>query len=90
MMRATLALFAPALALFAALALSACVTSPKPQPPPAAVCAPFRAWSDADLKSLGQALAPIPEGSPIMRMALDWRRYYGDAKACASVGGARP
>jgi hypothetical protein len=78
------------LILCAALALSACATSPNPQPTTAPVCAPFRAWSDDDLKSLGQALAPIPEGSPIMRMALDWRRYYGDAKACASAGGARP
>ena len=35
--------------------------------------------------ALANALAPIPDNSIIMRMALDWRRYYGDAKACASA-----
>ena len=64
----------------AALPLPAPVSAPAPQ----LVCPPFRAWSDADLKALGQTLAPIPENSLIMRMALDWRRYYGDAKACAT------
>lgn len=76
------------LALAAALSLAACHSVPAPvlmQDAPAAVCAPLRVWSEADLKALAQALKPIPEDSIIMRMALDWRRYYGDAKAC---GGA--
>ena len=46
------------------------------------VCIPFRPWNDADLKILAGTLAAIPPASPVMRMALDWRRYYGDAKAC--------
>ena len=66
----------------AALVLAGCGTTPAPAP--ASVCAPFRAWSDADMKALARALAPVPEDSVIMRMALDWRRYYGDAKACAA------
>jgi hypothetical protein len=75
-----------AILVCAALALAGCATAPVPMPAPAPqpVCAPFRAWSDADLKALGKALAPIPEDSVIMRMALDWRRYYGDAKSCAA------
>jgi hypothetical protein len=74
----------------AALALAGCGTTPAPVASPVtatapqAVCAPFRAWSDADLKALAEALKPVPEDSIIMRMALDWRRYYGDAKGCAS------
>jgi hypothetical protein len=77
-----------ALVLGAMLSLAACHGVPAPvlmQDAPAPVCAPFRAWSDADLKALAQALKPVPEDSIIIRMALDWRRYYGDAKAC---GGA--
>jgi hypothetical protein len=70
------------------IALAGCAATPAPvsapAPVPQLVCAPLRAWSDADLKALGQALEPIPEDSAIMRMALDWRRYYGDAKACAA------
>jgi len=46
------------------------------------VCPPFHAWTDADLKALAAALAPVPSDSIIIRMALDWRRYYGDAKTC--------
>lgn len=75
-----------AIFLCASLALAGCATAPAPvsAPVPQPVCAPFRAWSDADLKALGKALAPVPEDSIIMRMALDWRRYYGDAKSCAA------
>jgi hypothetical protein len=63
--------------------LAACRSSSAEQQPVVRfVCPPFHAWSDADLKALGQALEPIPENSVILRMALDWRRYYGDAKAC--------
>jgi hypothetical protein len=72
-----------AILICAALALAGCATVPAPAPAPQPVCAPFRAWSDADLKALGNALAPISDDSVIMRMALDWRRYYGDAKSCA-------
>ena len=71
------------LLLCAAISLAGCGTTPPPAPAQP-ICPPFRAWSDADLASLGNALQPIPEGSPIMRMALDWRRYYGDAKACSA------
>jgi hypothetical protein len=84
------------LILCAAFALTCCATEPGTSilmhdapataaaAAPKPVCPPFRAWSDADLKALGEALAPIPEVSIVMRMALDWRRYYGDAKACAA------
>jgi hypothetical protein len=65
-------------------------SKPETSPPPAPACPPFHAWSDADLKALDQALAPVPEGSPITRMALDWRRYYGDAKACDAAQKAGP
>ena len=68
----------------AALVLAGCAAAPASAPVVQTVCPPFRAWSDADLKALGNALAPIPEDSVIMRMARDWRRYYGDAKACAA------
>jgi hypothetical protein len=75
----------------AAFALAGCgtaptapMTAPVPAPVQTPVCAPFRAWSDADLKALGKALEPVPADSIVMRMALDWRRYYGDAKACAA------
>jgi hypothetical protein len=75
-------------AILVCIALAGCAATPAPVPAPAPapqlVCPPFRAWSDADLKALGQALEPVPESSLIMRMALDWRRYYGDAKACAA------
>jgi hypothetical protein len=79
---------APAIVLCAALALGGCSSAPASAPKPATqlVCAPFRAWSGADLKALADALAPVPENSIVMRMALDWRRYYGDAKSC---GGAQ-
>ena len=60
------------------------VTAPAPKP----ACAPFHAWSDADLKILDGTLAAIPEASILMRMALDWRRYYGDAKACGRMQGS--
>lgn len=73
-------------AILVCIALAGCAATPAPvsAPAPQLVCPPFRPWSDADLKALGQALEPIPENSPIMRMALDWRRYYGDAKACTA------
>jgi len=75
-----------AVVLFAALSLAGCSSAPQipsaPKPVVQLVCPPLRAWSGADLKSLADALAPVPENSIIMRMALDWRRYYGDAKAC--------
>lgn len=58
-------------------------SAPKPQTQ--LVCPPLRAWSGADMKALADALAPIPDNSIIMRMALDWRRYYGDAKSCGSA-----
>jgi hypothetical protein len=78
---------ARAVLVCAGLALAGCgsLSAPDRAPPQAAarICPAFRAWSEADLKALAQALAPIPEDSVIMRMALDWRRYYGDAKACA-------
>lgn len=76
------------LVLTAALSLAACHGVPAPalmQDAPAPVCAPFRAWSEADLKALAAALKPVPEDSIIIRMALDWRRYYGDAKACGDA-----
>ena len=76
---------APAICLGAALALAGCGSLPAPAPAAAPVCAPFRAWSAADLKALARALEPGPEDSVIMRMALDWRRYYGDARACAGA-----
>jgi hypothetical protein len=63
--------------------LSSCASAPEPpQPVLRPVCPPFRAWSETDLKALGRALESIPADSAVMRMALDWRRYYGDAKAC--------
>lgn len=77
-----------AIVLCAIVVLAGCSTAPAEQPPAPQthlVCPPFRAWSDADLKALGQALEPIPEDSIILRMALDWRRYYGDAKSCAGA-----
>jgi hypothetical protein len=73
--------------LGAALALAGCSSAPAiaPKPQVQLVCPPFRAWSGADMKALADALAPVPDNSIIMRMALDWRRYYGDAKACGSA-----
>ena len=76
------------LAMSAVLALAACHSVPAPilmQDAPRPVCPPFRAWSEADLKALAAALKPVPEDSIIIRMALDWRRYYGDAKACGDA-----
>lgn len=81
-------IFAISLMLAAASMLVACHSVPAPvlmQDAPAPVCPPLRAWSDVDLKALAQALKPIPEDSIIIRMALDWRRYYGDAKACGDA-----
>ena len=48
-------------------------------------CSPWHKWSDEDLKALAAALAPVPDNSIIIRMAIDWRRYYGDAKACGDA-----
>lgn len=56
-------------------------------PPPKPSCPPFRPWSEADLKTLSGTLEAWPQNSPIIRMALDWRRYYGDAKACERAQG---
>ncbi len=81
---------AHAIVLCAVLALAGCGSVPAiesaPKPAAQTACPPLRVWSSADLKALASALAPIPDNSIIMRMALDWRRYYGDAKAC---GGAQ-
>jgi hypothetical protein len=62
-------------------------SKPETAPPPPPACAPFRPWSDADLKTLNGTLEALPQNSPIIRMALDWRRYYGDAKACERAQG---
>lgn len=51
------------------------------------VCAPFEPWSQADLDRLADAVSKEPGDGVILKLALDWRRYYGDAKACASSGG---
>jgi hypothetical protein len=78
-----------AIVLCAVLSLAGCSSAPQapsaPKPVAQIVCPPLRAWSGADLKALAEALAPVPDNSIIMRMALDWRRYYGDAKACGSA-----
>ena len=58
--------------------------APAAQPAPKPICPPWRPWSDADRAALGKALAPVTDPL-IIRMALDWRRYYGDAKACAEA-----
>lgn len=58
------------------------VEKPVTAPPPKPACAPFHEWSEADLNTLAGTLEAIPPASIIIRMALDWRRYYGDAKAC--------
>lgn len=71
----------PAPASAATAPLHAPVTAGPLQEP----CAPWRRWSDADMKALAAELAPIPPDSLTMRMALDWRRYYGDARACAAA-----
>lgn len=84
--------------LFAAVVLAACQSAPSSAPVPAPkptpivqavkqVCPSFHEWSAADLKILGGTLAAIPEASILNRMALDWRRYYGDAKACNGAQG---
>jgi hypothetical protein len=73
----------------AALALAGCSSAPAipsaTKLPVQPVCPPLRAWSGADLKALAEALAPIQADAIIMRMALDWRRYYGDARSCGSA-----
>ena len=78
-----------AIVLCAALSLAGCSSTPQVPSAPTTVvrtvCPPLRAWSGADMKALAEALAPVPDNSIIMRMALDWRRYYGDAKACGSA-----
>lgn len=50
------------------------------------VCAPFEPWSQADLDRLADIIVKEPSDGVIVKLALDWRRYYGDAKACASSG----
>lgn len=63
---------------------------PATLPPPKPACPPYQPWSAADLGALRTALVPIPEGSILMRLALDWRRLYGDEIACHKVRGAQP
>ncbi len=87
-----------AIILCAALALAGCASRDIPAPaaatalprpetlaPPRQACPPFHPWSDADLKILAATIAAIPQASILVRMALDWRRYYGDARACAEA-----
>lgn len=78
----------PAVLFCIACLAAGCAGAPAPEPAAQTakpLCAPLRAWSEEDLKALAAALAPIPAGSIVIRMALDWRRYYGDAKACDGV-----
>lgn len=62
--------------------------APKVDAPPAVkvkqVCLkpPKQEWTGDDLKALATALSPIPEISPIMRMAEDWNRMRKDNAAC--------
>lgn len=55
---------------------------PATLPPPKPTCPLYQPWSAADLGALRTALVPIPEGSILIRLALDWRRLYGDEIAC--------
>lgn len=81
-------------ALFAAMTLSGCCDESIFQrsadtfpPQPLTIykfkCQRFREWSSNDQHRLAAELKVIPATSEIMRMAIDWRRYYNDAKACA-------
>jgi hypothetical protein len=51
------------------------------------VCLKFEPWSAADLRGLAAAIPAIPDNSLVKKAVLDWRRYYGDAKACVAAQG---
>jgi hypothetical protein len=86
-----------ALASLGFLALAACQSAPDRLPPPPEppkpairtlvkqVCVPWREWSSHDMKALGAAIAPPSTPAIIVRAVIDWRRYYGDAKACTAA-----
>lgn len=42
-----------------------------------------KTWTDAQLHDLKLALAPLPDGSPLVKMAIEWNRLRVDALACA-------
>lgn len=46
-------------------------------------CIHWDKWSDGDLAALHDALVSVPDGSPIIKLDRDWKRYYDAAKACA-------
>lgn len=73
-------------ALLLCVGLTACQSAPQPQPLVFQVqpqCTHnFKEWNKADLKALDDALGLIPANSIVMKMALDWFRYYKDAQAC--------
>jgi hypothetical protein len=45
-------------------------------------CPPLRAWSAADQKALADALAPIPESSPLWALEKDWGQMRDAIRAC--------
>lgn len=79
-------------ALCLALMLAACASTPAPAPasppqtalppPVKQVCIPVTPWTMQQQADLANALAPIPETSPIVRLLLDWEKMRDEAKAC--------
>lgn len=73
-------------ALLLCVGLAACQSVPQPQPlvfqAQPQCTRNFKEWDKADLKALEDALGSIPDKSIVMKMALDWFRYYKDAQAC--------
>jgi hypothetical protein len=83
-----------ALASLGFLALAACQSAPARLPPPPEppkpvirtvvkqVCLPWHEWSTGDQKALAAVIARDSMPAIVIRALIDWRRYYGDAKAC--------
>lgn len=52
--------------------------------PLAGLCPKVDDWTKEQLGQLRAQLAPIEDGTPVIKMALEWKRLRGDAQACAS------
>lgn len=67
----------------AQVAPSAPPQAAKPLPPLKITCPLVDIFSPADKTAIAAMLEPFPNGSPQVRMGLEWYRLHADAEACA-------